>query len=514
MLNQEDLRQIKAKGIEPSTLEEQIRIFRQGIPYVTLDRPATGGDGIMALESKQAQDLARIFDESRTRYDIRKFVPASGAASRMFKDLHEYMEALGDQTGMDTNTLEKEYPAVHQFFRFFSSFAFFEDLKDRLKADGKEIRQLLNKRDHATLLDYLLNKRGLTYASLPKGMLKFHNYENSSRTAMEEHLVEAAFYTRRDDGLIRIHFTVSAEHEKGFRELADRLIPQYEQRYGVRYDITFSRQDESTDTIAVDLENEPFRDEDGRLLFRPGGHGALLKNLQDLDGDVVFIKNIDNVVPDRLKQETYLYKKVIGGLLLKTRRRISDMLMLLENGELSDSLFQEIYTFCTQELKISLPQDYLFLTDKERIDLAFAALNRPIRVCGMVRNEGEPGGGPFWVLQQDGKVNLQIVESSQVNRKDEAQNSILMQATHFNPVDLVCSLRDYKNEAFNLPDFVDPETGFIAEKSYQGRKLKALELPGLWNGAMARWITLFVEVPIITFNPVKTINDLLRKEHQ
>ncbi|HRY98682.1 MAG TPA: DUF4301 family protein [Bacteroidales bacterium] len=515
MLTKEDLHLLRKKGITEEKINAQLEQFRHGFPYMRLDRPATPGDGIIRLESKRAQDLARFYDEHKGRYQLVKFVPASGAASRMFKHLHAFLSDHTDQSAMeDALQRDKGPQSVQAVLRNLSLFAFFDDLKEALKRDGKEVRQLLDKQDYRSLLEYLMDEKGLNYASLPKALLKFHRYDGYNRTAMEEHMVEGNYYVRQEDGSVPLHFTISPEHEEAFRKRLEKVTPLFEQRFSVKYDISFSNQKPSTDTIAVDMDNQPLRDADGQLVFRPGGHGALLENLNDLGADIVFIKNIDNVVPDRLKQETYLYKKVLGGYLIRLRRQVSDYLRILEQGMAGEELCQEIMGFATQELNIRFPDDFHFLSEKDKANLLFRALHRPIRVCGMVRNEGEPGGGPFWVRDHEGGVSLQIVESSQIDHSDPQQHELMGRATHFNPVDLACSTTDYKGEHFDLDEFTDPETGFISTKSVGGKQVKALELPGLWNGAMAKWITAFIEVPIITFNPVKTINDLLRKEHQ
>lgn len=515
MFSKDDLKFFRQKGISAEIVETQLAQFRTGFPYVSLDRPATPGDGILLLEAKKAQDFARFYDENRGRYRLLKFVPASGAATRMFKHLHHFLSAHPGKEAKEL-ALQKDKGAdsVYAVIRNLINFAFFEDLKEVMKEDGREIRQLIEKKDYDAILGYLMDEQGLNYAALPKGLIKFHKYESYSRTAMEEHLVEGTYYVRQEDGKVPVHFTISPEHEKAFRARLEKVVPIYEQRYGVRFDIDFSFQKPSTDTVAVTMDNEPLRDENKHIMFRPGGHGALLDNLSECGADIIFIKNIDNVVPDRLKQETYLYKKVLGGYLLQLRRKINDFLRSLENGISEETHLEDIYQFASKELRLSFPEDFHFRPLKERTNLLFKLLHRPVRACGMVKNEGEPGGGPFWVKDKEGGSTLQIVESSQINHSDEAQSRIFSQATHFNPVDLVCSVTDYKGEYFDLKAFRDPETGFISEKSVNGQKIKALELPGLWNGAMADWITVFVEVPIITFNPVKTLNDLLRKEHQ
>ena len=350
--------------------------------------------------------------------------------------------------------------------------------------------------------------------SLPKGLLLFHDYNDEPRLAVEEHLVEAAHYSNDKTNTSRIHLTVSPEHQQKFEEAINTKKEKFEKRFDVDYNIGFSEQHPSTDTIAVNINNEPFRNSDGSLVFRPGGHGALIENLNELKGEIIFIKNIDNIVPDRLKGETYLYKKVLGGLLFKLQKQNFEFLEMLEDGNLLDEELNQVCAFAEKELNIFIPNAYRGYEKMEKVDFLYNKMNRPIRICGMVKNEGEPGGGPFWVVDENDDESLQIVEASQINFLDESQKIIVNNATHFNPVDLACGVRNYKGVNFDLHEFIDPETGFISIKSKDGKDLKAQELPGLWNGAMADWITVFVETPLITFNPVKTINDLLRPQHQ
>jgi hypothetical protein len=354
----------------------------------------------------------------------------------------------------------------------------------------------------------------LNLGNMPKGMIKFHHYGNFSRTAAGEHLVEGAHYCANRTKNVNVHLTVSPEHLSGFKDLIAYVQPYYESMFGVIYNVEFSVQKPSTDTIAVGMNNQPFREKDGSLVFRPGGHGALIENLNDMDCDVVFIKNIDNVVPDRLKSETYRYKKILGGLLLQIQGKAFSLLKALEVRPPAEEVINDAVQFCEQQISISFPEDFYYWLASKKVAFLQEILNRPVRICGMVKNEGEPGGGPFWVKDKQGNISLQIVESSQINMNDAGQKKIFSTSTHFNPVDIVCSLKNYKGEKFDLHHFIDPDTGFIAVKSKDGKQLKALELPGLWNGAMAKWITVFVEVPIITFNPVKTVNDLLREQHQ
>lgn len=510
MLSEKDHQQLKDKGISSEQLQAQLGQFMKGFPPVRLARPAIPGDGILRLGEEEVAELVSFFSKSAPEKQVVKFVPASGAATRMFKDLFTWREKL--KSGVSPEDLLEKDSSARQFFSEIKSFAFWDDLALIMHRDCVDADHMLATGHYLTLLDYLLFEYGLDYAALPKGLLMFHKYGRDVRTPMEEHLVEGADYSKNKNGQVNIHFTVSPEHQKRFEKLVQDKAQGYQEKFGVNYDISFSVQKPSTDTVAVDPENQPFRESDGSLLFRPAGHGALIENLKDLDADVVFIKNIDNVVPDRLKDKTFLYKKVIGGLLLKLQQQVFNWITLLEKEAPGKETCRQALDFAINHLNLEPGT----ITEEPAAcrEQLLEFLNRPIRVCGMVKNEGEPGGGPFWVADSKTGLNsLQIVESSQINLKEEAQNDIFKASTHFNPVDLVCALKNFKGEKFNLPDFVDPNTGFISQKSKDGKDLKALELPGLWNGAMANWITLFVEVPLVTFNPVKTVNDLLRKEH-
>ncbi len=515
MLNKKDLKQIKNKGIVPETVEKQIDHFKKGFPYINLVAPATKEKGLHCYSEVEVAGLAAHFDEHVADYELLKFVPASGAASRMFKVLFEFMESYsGTPEDIEKYEADKSFNSPWNFFTNIHKFAFYNQLKQSLKNAGYSLDDLLEKKDFKIILEYFLIGKGMGYAQLPKGLLLFHDYEDGPRLAVEEHLVEGAHYSTDKKGIARLHLTVSPDHQQKFEEAVATKKRKYEKKYEVTFDVSFSLQKPSTDIIAVDMNNEPFRNNDGSILFRPGGHGALIENLNDLNGEIVFIKNIDNVVPDRLKGETFLYKKLIGGLLMKLQEQNFEYLEALEDGNVSKEERGKIREFAEKEMNIFFPPAYDGYDEMEQIDFLYNKMNRPMRVCGMVRNEGEPGGGPFWVIDEDDNFSLQIVESSQINFDDPGQKEIVSQSTHFNPVDLVCGTRNFKGEKFDLKEFVDPETGFISIKSKNGKVLKAQELPGLWNGTMANWITIFVETPLITFNPVKTINDLLRPQHQ
>lgn len=503
MISAKDKEQLAQKGISEEKLNEQLNCFKTGFPYLKLYAAASVEEGILKLTEEEQQAFAEAWDEAAKLLHIVKFVPASGAASRMFKDLFSFSEASYD---VPTTDFEKT------FFNNLEHYAFFCALDAQCKTlHNKGCKELLKEGEYKKIVNALLQKEGLNYGQLPKGLLLFHRYEDSVRTPAEEHLVEGALYAKEDDGTVNVHFTVSPEHRSLFEAHIQESVPALEEKFGVKYNISFSEQKSSTDTVAATPDNEPFRQDDGSLLFRPAGHGALIENLNDIAADILFIKNIDNVVPDRLKPETVHNKKLLAGVLVSLQKKTFKYLQLLESGQYSPIDLQEIKLFLEKELccKTLLP-----LEGKALADYLYQKLNRPMRVCGMVPNVGEPGGGPFLVYNQDGSISLQILESSQINMDDEKSKAMFVKGTHFNPVDLVCTVKNYKGEKFNLPDFVDKNTGFISLKSKNGRELKALELPGLWNGAMSDWNTVFVEVPLITFNPVKTVNDLIREQHQ
>lgn len=461
--------------------------------------------GILAPAAEEQKLYLDAWDAyTRTDKVVVKFVPASGAASRMFKNLFEFL-------GADYDVPETKFEKT--FFEQIEKFAFYNDLNAACeKAFEKNIPALMAEGDYKAVVAALLEAAGLNYGALPKGLLKFHRYEDGSRTPLEEHLVEGALYAANKNGKVNVHFTVSPEHRRLFENLVADKAAVYAKKYGVDYNVTFSEQKPCTDTVAADMNNQPFRD-NGKLLFRPGGHGALIENLNDLDADIIFIKNIDNVVPDKLKGDTVLYKKLIAGVLVALQQKAFAYLELLDSGRYTHEQVLEILQFLQKKLFCKNPETKN-LEDAELVLYLKEKLNRPMRVCGMVKNVGEPGGGPFLAYNSDGTISLQILESSQIDMDDPEKKEMFEKGTHFNPVDLVCAVRDYKGHKFDLVNFVDKATGFISYKSKNGKDLKALELPGLWNGAMSDWNTVFVEVSLSTFNPVKTVNDLLREQHQ
>lgn len=514
MFTADDVFQIEQKGIALSKIQTQMLSFKQGFPFANLDSAATINNGIWQFVDDEIDFYVQLYKEESPNRKITKFVPASGAATRMFKMLFEFRDFAAKNPNEVVAALEEDhFKEVKEFFDRIDQFAFHRSLKSICTENNLDLDLLLKEQNYLQILNLVLGEEGLNYSKMPKALLRFHRYIDRSRLALEEHLVESSQYATDSGRIARIHFTVSPEHQALFVEHIHQIIEHYEKAFDVVFEIGYSIQKPSTDIIAVDLNNQPFREESGELVFRPGGHGALIQNLNDILGDIVFIKNIDNVVPDHLRAISVRYKQVIGGLLISLQNQIFNYLTLLEAKKYDLVLLNEIENFCIDKLLIDFNTSYEEYSDAVKADYLFELLDRPIRVCGMVKNEGEPGGGPFWVIKNDTK-SLQIVESSQVNMKDPVQLEIFKSATHFNPVDLVCGLRNYLNEPFNLLDFVDNETGFISEKSKNGKVLKAMELPGLWNGAMAKWLTVFVEVPIITFNPVKVVNDLLRPQHQ
>jgi hypothetical protein len=513
MLSKTNIEQLKLQGKDIEKVQEQIRNYMDGFPFMQIKRPAKIGDGIIQLSEEDLKKAVDYYEDTLGEFMVIKFVPASGAASRMFKDLFSFMNDFsGSVEDIRKFKEDNAFKPVRYFFDNLENFAFYDDLRMIMKKNGLEIQELIMSNKPHIVLEYLLTEKGLNYGNLPKGLLKFHKHDKGSRTPAEEHLVEGASYARSSPGKAILHFTVSPEHEDKFKEHIEEVMQEYSNAYRIQYEISFSKQKPSTDTIAVDLENNPFILEDGRILFRPGGHGALIENLNDLDGDIIFIKNIDNVVPDHLKETTVLYKKALAGTLMEYQERIFYYLNILnQETTLSPSFMEEIAGFIQKELCEELVSGHDLVDAKEYFK---RKLNRPIRICGMVKNKGEPGGGPFWAKNPDDTISLQVVESAQVDNSDKDQFEIAKLATHFNPVDLICGIKNYKGEKFDLSKYIDPQTGFISKKSQGGRDLKALELPGLWNGSMSDWITIFVEVPIETFNPVKVVNDLLRNQHQ
>lgn len=511
--NAHDFAQLYQRGISIDKAIHQWEILKKGITKAVLDRPAKLNDGIRAISESESIYYANFFDEKAKNIKLKKFVPASGAATRMFKFLNEFLNEfkLGEESinayinrkkdkNLPVFLVGKEkfpfYPAVLQKTRdIYPDYDFWSrDLKD------------------FSFIKTMLSSEGFHFAHQPKGVIPFHQYSTHIATPIEEHLNECSFYTT-SKGKSYLHFTVSKEHLEAFEDIVSLIKPKIELQHSTEISVSYSFQDSATDTISIDSNGELFRNSDGSLLFRPGGHGALIKNLNSLDADVVFVKNIDNVIQNHI-EEISLYKKALGGILIEIQDVVFRFLKDLDALTVDKNTIEDIVNFVQKRLQINIFEDFYKYTKENKIEFLRTILNRPIRVCGMVKNEGEPGGGPFWVKDAKGNVFLQIVESSQVDHKEPSQLAILNAATHFNPVDLVCGLKNYRGFKFDVTEFVDHNSGFIVEKNKEGRSLKSYELPGLWNGAMAKWLTVFIEVPLVTFNPVKTVNDLLKSAHQ
>lgn len=498
--------QLRDKGVSAEQVAAQLERFRTGFPYLKIVSAARTGAGIIELTEVDQEAACKRWDEYLADGgEVVKFVPASGAASRMFKALFEFVD------GPDAEPAEGS--PVAKLIADIDKLAFRKDLDDVcVKLHGKTVAELIAEGKKKEVIAAIIKPEGLGYGYLPKGLLKFHTYETGSRTPLEEHLMEGAQTAADAKGTVKLHFTVSPDHRKLFEAKVAEAVPAMEAKTGMKYEVSFSEQKPSTDTVAANPDKTLFT-EDGKLLFRPGGHGALIENLNDIDSAVVFIKNIDNVVPDSRRDATVRFKKVIAGYLVEIHDKIEAYNRILATGSYDREKLDEIADFMANVLA-TRPAEDVKKSDEGLAAWLSGKLNRPIRVCGMVRNEGEPGGGPFIVVDKDGSTSPQILESHQIDPNNEEYIVMLKSATHFNPVDLVCWLRDVNGNRFNLPDFVDSATGFISHKSSHGKELLALELPGLWNGAMSNWNTAFVEVPAETFNPVKTVNDLLRPAHQ
>lgn len=513
MFGQDDIRQIYKHELTPEEVELQLKNFTKGFPFLKLERAASIHDGITRLEKEEIEKLGLLYDEQLKNGLIPiKFVPASGAATRMFKMLHRFREKYQNEQQAAELLIHPQFADVRRFFETLGHFAFYNDLSTALQKDGINIQEA----SMADIIDYLISPKGLNYGNMPKGLLKFHQYDSVTKTPLEEHLEEACLYACPADRVIRMHLTVSPQHKDDFSNKVESIRAQFEQKFNVRLLVSFSEQKQSTDAIAVNLDNTPFRDSDNHLLFRPAGHGSLLDNMNALSADLIFVKNIDNITLKDLRAPTIQYKKALAGLLLQVRKQLYRYQQIFDDSPDSgpdESVLNEMSDFLRKTMNVTPPVQGNGISRKERIVYLKEKIDRPIRVCGMVKNEGDPGGGPFWVFNNDGSISLQIVENSQINKMDEQQKSIANHAGYFNPVDLVCSIRNYQGEKYQLSQFVNKDAGFISEKSHNGKPIKVQERPGLWNGSMSEWNTIFVEVPESTFTPVKTIFDLLKKDH-
>lgn len=506
-----DFHQISEHQIPIKNIKKQINFFKLGVPKSNLIEPAIVNRGIIKFTEDEIKQKALFFDANKSNLKLIKFVPASGAASRMFKFLNEFL-----------NDFDIENESIHAYINRnkdlelsifivgIEKFPFHDAVYEKLKEAYENFDSL--DRDYKVLyfIQMLLKHESFNFSNKPKAVLPFHQYKNHIATPIEEHLYECAHYCS-SNGVSQICFTISENHQLAFENVIETIKEKVENETQIKISIEFSYQNAATDILAVDIENNPFREKNGTLLFRPGGHGALIENLNQLDGDVIFVKNIDNVI--QIKKETIaLYKKALAGIMLELQNQIFNYLRIIDENKALK--VEEIFNFVKTNLNIKVSSDVFKYTLENQIVFLKNILDRPIRVCGMVKNEGDTGGGPFWVRDDKGLVSLQIVETAQIDLNDPNQSKIFSKATHFNPVDLICGIHNYKGDKFNLPDFVDSNSGFIVQKNRDGKPIKSYELPGLWNGAMAKWISIFVEVPLITFNPVKTVNDLLKAPHQ
>ena len=513
-LTEEDKKQLKEKGISLEKVKTQLETFEKGIPYTNLLAAATIQDGILKFDDKQKATYVEMFDKHKDQLELLKFVPASGAATRMFKALFQFLNNYNPANETINAYINREKAdIIRTFFIGVEKFPFYEQVIKRFVEKHPDFLNLPDHFQKYFFVKILLDKEEFDYGSSPKGLLPFHKYKTHPATAFEEHMYEAALYDE-SNGVAKLHFTISKEHNNDFDQEMDNIKKRVEDTTGVQFQISFSFQKESTDTLAVNMDNKPFRLEDGSILFRPGGHGALIENLNEQDADIIFVKNIDNVVVNKYKHELAEYKKVLAAKLLELQQGAFAYAKLLDESTPDEQTIEEIKQFLKQKLNVHIKEDIDKYKEVYQIEFLKEKLNAPIRVCGMVKNEGEPGGGPFWVKDEDGNISLQIIETPQIDPNNKFQQDILNSSTHFNPVDIVCGTKNYKGEKYDLLRFVNTKNAFITKKTLQGKELKALELPGLWNGGMAFWNTVFVEVPLTTFNPVKTVVDLLKEAHQ
>jgi len=508
-----DFLQIHEHGIPLENIKKQFDFYKKGISKSVLVYPATVSNGILKLKEADFEQKASFFDANKSKLKLKKFVPASGAATRMFKFLSAFLNEFDiENESINAYINRKKDAELPLFIVGMDKFPFFEEVYKKLKEVYSDFDSLPRDYKNYYFIKMLLSPEYFNYANKPKGILPFHRYKDHIAAPIQEHLYECAFYATSNDQS-DLHLTVSENHQAQFEEIVENVKGEIEAKSCSTIHVSYSYQKKETDIVAVDLDNNPFRDENGMLVFRPGGHGALIENLNAIDADVVFIKNIDNVSQNNIKPVSF-YKKALAGVLIELQHQIFEYLKELDTDETTAEKINEILVFLRKELNIELNDDFHKFKLKNQISKLKETLNKPIRVCGMVKNEGEPGGGPFWVMGADGRQTLQIVETSQVDLNNAEQLKILGNSTHFNPVDLVCGLKNYQNEKFDLKEFIDSNSGFIVHKNSGGIDLKAYELPGLWNGAMANWLTVFVEVPLFTFSPVKTVNDLLKPVHQ
>lgn len=498
LLSEKDIQQIENRGLSLTAVKKQLAFFSRGVKSFEMVRPCTIDDGIFSFSSRQRNDLISFYEHNSQNYKLMKFVPASGAASRMFSEWYVARE----KGSFGSKKLDKLFLNNLKIMPFF---CLIEEAKNKRKIVESRIDSVLN---------YILSSDGLNYGQKPKALIPFHYYRpGDMRTPMDEHICEAAYYIRDVHNHCHIHFTVAAGYKHEAVEYLKHVISKYEKLYGLKYNIQFSLQSSSTNTPAVDSNNMPLRDKAGKIIFRPGGHGALLNNLNELDGDFIFIRNIDNIAPEQAWPKIIPYRKMIGGLAMQVQEEIFAAIRQLKSTKANASVIQDIISFCSKKLNVAVPRNITRQSLEHKRRYLLSQLNKPLRICAMVRNEGEPGGGPFWILENDGTMSLQIVEKGHVNEKDKEQSKIWSQSNFFNPVDMVCAIKNYQGRKFNLFNYVNKNAYLIAQKTEKGRTIKALEVPGLWNGSMAYWNTIFVHVPLNVFHPVKMIEDLLRPGH-
>lgn len=514
MFSEKDINQIHEKGISLDEVNAQIKRLKNGMSYSNLVSAATIGKGIEQYDEKETQGFIKLYENRQNDLSIVKFVPASGAATRMFKFLFQFLQKFNPSKESIENYTEKHSDALIQpFWEHFAVFPFYNDVLLKVKQLYSNFKNLSDDKKCLHFVKTMLDENKLNYSFFPKGLLPFHKYDDVAITAFQEHLFEATLYAS-SKGLANLHFTVSEQHHKYFSEELARLKKEIEAQTDTTFNVSFSYQKEATETLALTNNGDVGRNPDGSILFRPAGHGALLENLNDLDYDIVFIKNIDNIVVQDKNVEVSNYKKLLAGVLLEAQEKVFSYLHKLNDPHLTEADLKVMLLFLRYRLNVPVNVDFEAYTSEEKTTYLKDKLNRPLRVCGMVKNQGEPGGGPFWVKDTNGEISLQVVEFAQIDFGRKNQQSLVYKATHFNPTDLVCGVKNYKGEKFNLKEFVDPEAAFITMKTQNGVDIKALELPGLWNGSMADWNSIFVEVPLETFNPVKTVNDLLKPAHQ
>ena len=511
--SKEDIKQIQSKGLTVDKVLSQIEVFKKGVQYLNLKNAATANSGIIKMNTAEVERYIANYELKKDTLSIVKFVPASGAATRMFKFLFQFIEKYNSKEESINSYINKNKANdISLFYVGLEKFPFFKTVIKEMETSISNYRELSYNNKLLLFVKTMLDNDKLNMSDMPKGLFPFHTYKKHIATAFEEHLFEGALYAS-SNGKADLHFTISEKHNHKFDERFKKIEERIERKTKIKFNIDFSFQIESTDTIAITKDFVPFRNENGRLVFRPAGHGALIENLNTIEADIIFIKNIDNVVVFKFEEEVAKYKKALAGLLLKVQEEAFKYSKLLENT-VNEETVSKIAAFLSNKMNVDISSEFEKYSFMHQIEYLKEKLNRPIRVCGMVKNEGEPGGGPFWVKSESGKVSLQIVEAAQVDNSNKNQKEIFKNATHFNPVDLVCGIKNYKGEKYNLNEYVNHNAAFISTKTQAGKELLALELPGLWNGAMAKWNTIFVEVPLITFNPVKTVNDLLKPAHQ